>query len=783
MAELPKGVTKEVRRGGSGVLELLLIDFDREGGDGYIRIEKNSTPNAIAQLVIIGGKPAMALFEKESLLMGHSALDELRNCAADDESRISVHTDVDFGLISDLHPEAKLYIREEDDITGQKIEGWIIDTKSDSHWWRHKQKREWTMTEDTLVEEVEEDSEFNTPQIIDYSPGEELESGCSYIIDVQVPDSVLKIAAHLGAIGHPLLVISRTPPSYLAEQFDLPISCCRWLSEREIDGVKSIHPGLETVRRECDEFLRGSTRSVIVIDGVEYLSGVHGFSRLIGMLRDLFDGVSISDDIVFIPADLDVWDERERVLLLRECDQISIERAKEWAERPAVIEGHSFCQETEGATIPEPKIINVVTEAAEDFKSAAAKLLENSGDNLQLNENQGSVSNTNKLEFQPPKTSFSAQSLLDEIKMEDEGDNVIEIVDELPITSSTEIVDDVDIQLPDWATTPSANMANDSSKIISETQMIDVEKYESETLTFTENKLELVEVVEEDDEIEKGPMKPTINHRKRVKRKLKVPVKPDILLLERGSMHYAAENSKQFEGELSVPGYEAIESSVRSLNSKKDKFREISDWETNEERDWEVIETRGMGAAVDNSRKLGHQVKTSESSSISKLNVRQWGAAASSAANVNARSSTPLLIENDNVRESASRAQKVKTLTQKLVDTELDALYSDRKQMVSSSGVELEILERITNLADKGHPVREVVERIEANSKEGVSFLASIEKKSKLVDDLIKRLNIQEERAVIEPKIATKYRNHLIQFELINEVKALLEDFEGKNSN
>ena len=44
MAELPKGVTKEVRRGGSGVLELLLIDFDREGGDGYIRIEKDTSP-------------------------------------------------------------------------------------------------------------------------------------------------------------------------------------------------------------------------------------------------------------------------------------------------------------------------------------------------------------------------------------------------------------------------------------------------------------------------------------------------------------------------------------------------------------------------------------------------------------------------------------------------------------------------------------------------------------------------------------------------------------------
>ena len=99
--------------------------------------------------------------------------------------------------------------------------------------------------------------------------------------------------------------------------------------------------------------------------------------------------------------------------------------------------------------------------------------------------------------------------------------------------------------------------------------------------------------------------------------------------------------------------------------------------------------------------------------------------------------------------------------------------------MVSSSGIKLEILERISALGEKGHPIRHLVERIEANSKEGMIMLDDLEKKSELIDDLIKRLNIQEDRSVIEPKVASRYRNQLIQFKLIDEVESMLKDFEG----
>jgi hypothetical protein len=146
---------------------------------------------------------------------------------------------------------------------------------------------------------------------------------------------------------------------------------------------------------------------------------------------------------------------------------------------------------------------------------------------------------------------------------------------------------------------------------------------------------------------------------------------------------------------------------------------------------------------------------------------------------VNARATTPEEVANPHVRDSARRAQKVRTLTQMLVGSELEALYADRQQMVSSSGIKLEVLERISTLSDKGHPIRNLVERIEADSKEGMIMLDVMEKKSVIIDDLIKRLNIQEERSVVDSKVATRYRENLIQFEQIEEVENLLKDFEG----
>jgi hypothetical protein len=787
MAELPKGITKEVRRGGSGVLELLLIDFDKEGGSGYIRIQQPTNPVSIAQLVISDGAPEIALFESSELLMGHSALEELRNCAAADDSRISVHTDVDLGLIADLHPEAKLHFAGLDSNADKKIEGWITDTKRDSDWWRSKRNREWTMTEKTLDDDDEDSEADDAVDIIEYIPGEELEAGCSYLIDEQIPDSVFKVATHLATIGHPVMVMSRSTPQRISDDFGLPISVCRWLSEREVEGVRTINPGLEEIRRECDEFLWGSSRAVIILDGVEYLSGIHGFSRMIGMLRNLFDGIQTSNNMVLIPADFDVWDQRERSLLLRECDLISAGTIGEWAQRPAVLEGHQFCQETESLSIPEPQRIDIVSEAEGDFKDAATRLLSTVGqaqDSPTKDESNSVVSTTH---FTQPVTSFSAASLLDEMRLEVEP----EPISSEETTSNDEPLESIvtadneegDFSLPSWATAPSANMDDEQPTT---TFQEDASTLDVDTPDLSDITSEQTEVVEDADspEPEVEPEyarlnQPTVNYRSKQKRRVSVPQKPDILQFEKASMHYAAANSKQFEGQLVDSGYEAIDSSVTALNYKKDEFREVGEWETDEERNWEVLEIRGMSAAVDNSRSLRHGVESSKTSSISGVNTRQWGAAVVSASEEAPTALTPDLVTNPLARESAIRIQKSKTLTQMLVGTELEALYADRKQMVKRAGIDLKILERINSLADKGHPIHQIVDRIEANSKEGLKLLAELEKKSVIVNDLINRINIQENRSVIDSTVAVKYRTQLIQFEHIKKIESMLNDFES----
>jgi len=798
MAELPRGITKEVRRGGSGVLELLLIDFDREGDSGYIRIQQPTNPVSIAQLVISDGAPEMALFESTELLMGHTALDELRKCASADDSRISVHTDVDLGLIADLHPEAKLHFSDSDTYADEKIQGWITNTKRDSDWWRSKRNREWTLTENTTDDEQAESAEVDFTDVIEYNPGEELESGCSYLIDDQTPDSVFGIVAHLAAIGHPIMVLSRSPPKRISEDFGIPTSVCRWLSERDVEGVRTVNPGLEEIRRECDEFFWGSSRAVIILDGVEYLGGIHGFSRLIGMLRNLFDSIQTSNNMVLIPADFDVWDQRERSLLLRECDQISAGTINEWAQRPAVVEGHSFCQETESISIPDPQKIDIVAEAEGDFKAAASKLL--SSDEQAQSESTNDDSGVTAAKFVQPETSFSARSLLDEMKSEVEPESTISqefVPDDDNSLEPVEQNDDDggDFALPTWATAPSANMGDEPPAITQEsvstpeaietTHSEEVNSHEIKIADFADVNSDEAEVVEHREVAEptsepeySGPNQPTVNYRTKQERRISVPRKPDILEFEKASMHYAAENSKQSEGQLEDSGFEAIDSSVTALNYKKDEFREVGDWETHEERDWEVLETRGMNAAADNSRSLRHGVKVSKTSSISGVNTRQWGAAVVSAAEEGPTTHTPELVTNPMARASAVRVQRSKTLTQKLVGSELEALYADREQMVKKSGINLQVLERISSLADKGHPIRQLVDRIEANSKEGLKLLKEFEKKSELVNELITRINVQEGKSVINPTVADKYRKQLIQFEKIENIQSMLDDYE-----
>ena len=782
MAELPRGTTREVRRGGSGVLELLLIDFDKEGSDGYIRVERPTSPPTTAQLVVRGGKPSMALHESVGLVMGQAALEALRIDAAADDSRLSVHIDVDLELISELHPEARLHLDEEDIVTGQRASGWIVDPSQESSWWQQKQRTEWAKSQSTMVEEPEE-APMDESAVLVHDPGNELEPGYAYLIDDVKPDSSLAVAVHLAAIGHPLLVLSRTPPQRLAQEHGLPESVCRWLSERTDTEFATVNPGLESVRKEIDDFLLSATRAVIVLDGLEYLSGLHGFDRLIGMLRDLLDSVQSSDDVVLMSADLAAWVERERSLLLRECDLIPAGRMSEWAERPAVVEGHPFCQDFEEISVPAPKPIDVDTDAKEAFKAASGRLM--------TIEEEVERGQTPEPRLEPAIEEFSVEAIIDEMRREDsekslEDDVVADVGTEVPAqeVQVTEVPAGGEVPLPDWATAPSANMG-DEVALSGETASVDEPVDEPPHAAEEEVQDEFEPLSQSDqsadvqDEVSTGPRAPTVNHRGESEQRISVPTPLTSREMASAALRNAAADSREITSQLEIPGYEAWGLAFSSMNEAGERARKVGDWVTDEQRDWEALQLAEMQSAVERAKGVRHLIPAEKGATPARLNIRSWSAAAGAAAETRRRAKAPEEPDNPLARVAATRAQKVRTLTQYVVGSEMAALYSDRRQVLNEAGIELEVLGRVTQLAEKGHNIQPLIERLEADSSEGKTLLKKMEKDSERVTELLNRLNGFEENGVVDPVVCERYRKRLLSFEDMDEIASLLTDLEG----
>ncbi|PXF23527.1 MAG: hypothetical protein CXX72_01140, partial [Methanobacteriota archaeon] len=97
--------------------------------------------------------------------------------------------------------------------------------------------------------------------------------------------------------------------------------------------------------RELESFMADNQRAVLLLDGLEFLSAVNGFERMLAMLHSVLDTVQSSDHVLFIPADMEAWNPRQRGQLLRELDRLPAERVQLWSAHPADVEGHGFCQQ------------------------------------------------------------------------------------------------------------------------------------------------------------------------------------------------------------------------------------------------------------------------------------------------------------------------------------------------------------------------------------------------------------------------------------------------------
>ena len=520
MVELPRGEISETRRGGAGVLELLLVDMQKRSESGYIRCEAGALGGAVGQISVREGTPSMVLYEDSdgTVLSGHAALGALQEASSLEGSQLTRHMGVDLNLIESLHPLAILHLED------GEVLPWGEDFEAEA-WWhrRQRRRRQWKRLDAWIPDsDIDEDAPVTELPPLPFHPGSELLPGMVALIDAQTPGEVMLMAAHLGRIGHPLLVISRTPGTRLEDEVGLPNSVTKWLSEKG-EGDNICNTTLEEVRRQIDGFLFGANRACILFDGLEFLTGLHGFDRSIELIRSLVDSITSDEHLLLLPVDLNVFTTRQRAILLREVDSLDSVRVSKWAERPARLEGHPFCSDDWSVIqIPDP-VIQAPTPAP-------------APDTL-LDENRWSIS-----------------GVVDAWR--DERQSEIQEVAE----SASSGEEDVE-SLPEWATTPSANRGADPSP---------PEPVESESTPEPEVVVQSAPEVVADPP--KPPKSPTINHQGNVARKVRpassvkdglVHLSPtdvgeivteDSKRFEKEGMNLAASQAREVEAKVVIPG-------------------------------------------------------------------------------------------------------------------------------------------------------------------------------------------------------------------------------------
>ena len=666
VVELPRGKVSETRRGGVGVLELLLVDMQKRSDTGYIRCEAGALGGAIGQITVRQGTPSMALYEdaEGNVLVGHSALGALQEAASLEGSQLTRHHEIDLDRIESLNPTAML------DMADGDLLPWGEDTEAEA-WWsrRQRKRRQWKRLDAWMPEEEDTAASETELPPLPFHPGSELLPGMVTMIDSQSPDQIFALGAHLGHIGHPLLVISRIPGNRLEDDFALPISLTKWLTEKG-DGEQVCKATLEDIRREIEGFLFGAERAVIILDGLEFLVGLHGFDRTVELVRSLIDSITTQNHLLMIPADLDVFTSRQRAILLREVDVLDNSRVNHWAERPARLEGHPFCSDDWTAIeVPSP-VVEVQTPPPTP-------------------------------EIDDSSNRWSISGVVDAWR--EERHSEIQAVAE----STPEMVDE-QTELPTWATAPSANRGD---YVVEEEPESTLEPPSAPAIELVEESTEVVEKVVQ-PVIKKGPKSPTVNHRGNTHRKVRskslakdglIHLSPvdvgeiqteDLQRFEKEGMDLAASRAREVEAKVVLP--EEIITPRDQLEFAASRAR--------------IVEPGVHYETEPNMRVIG------------------MGAASRAAAGGDVSQATPPLSSNKAVREASSRAQRTQHLTGRLADLEKAHIRAMSTAFTGSGNTQVTIWERLRKLESAGIDIQPIVDQFEVDPDGALLALKEAEK-------------------------------------------------------
>lgn len=324
--ELPTGILIESRRGSSDVLSTMASDFATLSTSGYLKTKRKTSSglDKTGYVVFANGEPIIAIHEANGITQGIDALLEIEadSVIIDCElSAVELNDDV-VSEIRRLYKDASLAL--EDGIAQTQDNWWMGAEIDNSSWARAERLPDY----ENIITAPDEIQEFTRAMLARSDVDEYLDSSKAILVDEDEPKLVFELISLLAVNGKSVFSLARQPTNDLVGTYGIPSSNC--LRFTETAGEGNIVASLENVNRKFDELLWESERSVICLEGIEYLASLHGENRVLDLLRTMIDKVRNEDHLLLIGCNLSAFDTMFRATITTELEIKDIQTIRSW---------------------------------------------------------------------------------------------------------------------------------------------------------------------------------------------------------------------------------------------------------------------------------------------------------------------------------------------------------------------------------------------------------------------------------------------------------------------
>lgn len=163
--------------------------------------------------------------------------------------------------------------------------------------------------------------------VIDYIPVPRLERSHTYMVEEGRPKLSLDLFSHEVKEGMPCLLVSRMYPKVLISTLDGKTRKVMesvpniWLSSQmEEDSINPTDIGILVDR--VVRFIEDNEQSVVLLDGIEYLSVNNDFQKVMKAVSRINETVMQFKSIMIIPLEPRAFESNELALLERDVEMI-----------------------------------------------------------------------------------------------------------------------------------------------------------------------------------------------------------------------------------------------------------------------------------------------------------------------------------------------------------------------------------------------------------------------------------------------------------------------------